>query len=200
MSAIEKWGKKFFKPMVEVSQVVAICAEDCHEVIRRSREPWLLSAPEARGIRPKECLRLYRQPLSLEAVALQFLSAPNEPTETDEVAAQWPECRRTCEESFNEAVREAIVKGVSQEVYDEISRDMEKSYRDEHLPMMRSLLRDDEPAPPNFRQWFVQPQFVFFMSVAMPCWLEYHDTPWNLYLRARRFFRLAETFARPRRC
>jgi hypothetical protein len=50
--------------------------------------------------------------------------------------------------------------------------------------MMAGMLNDSAPMPGNFSEWARQPEFIFFMSIAMPCWLEYHTTPWKLYRRA----------------
>src|SRR3954454_1622841 len=79
MLALEEWGRKRFKPVAALAQVIAISAKECHEIVVASRGPWLLSGED----QPNAWLRLYRQPLRLEDMMWRILlpsksSGPNE--------------------------------------------------------------------------------------------------------------------------
>jgi hypothetical protein len=185
MLAIEEWGRGKFKPIVALAQVVAASAQECHELILKAREPGLLATVEAGGIRANAWLDLYRQPLNLEAVGLQFLCAPEQPREAVGVIVEWPLLRGKLNRVFEKGIREALTKGVSRELIDRGQRNLDRLYKWVHLPMMRRMLQGNDAPPAEFREWLDRPEFVFLMSVAMPCWLEYQQTPWELFQQAR---------------
>jgi hypothetical protein len=47
MRVLRTWGENRYKPMVMPAQVVALCAESCHEMIQLARKKSLLACPGA---------------------------------------------------------------------------------------------------------------------------------------------------------
>lgn len=186
MLAIEEWGRGRFKPMAMLAHVVAASAKECHQLILESRGPWLLSREEASGIRPKAWLDLYRQPFRVEAAITQFMDAPSVQQRMAELVDRWPLFRRQLDGILAAVIRDAATKGVSQKLIERSKRYIDRVYNWVHLPSMRRMLQSDESPPAEFRQWLGKPEIVFFMSVVMPCWLEYQQTPWVLFQQARR--------------
>ena len=186
MLALEEWAEGRFKPMAMLAQVVALGTEACHGTIHESRGQWLLGTEEADGIRVEKWLGLYRQPLQVEEVALQFLQKAEGLDGAEDAIGEWPVVRQALLAAFRDLVRKQIAEGVSLKGVERAKRWLDLYYRRVHIPWLERQLRDEGEVPVDFREWLRVPAFVFFLSVAMPCWLEYRETPWTLLLRARR--------------
>jgi hypothetical protein len=190
MLVIEEWGAAKFKPIVMLAQMVAASAGECHQVILESRRPSKVFRDRLAEIHPNAWLRLYRQPLNIEAMVLELLRSEAEPQLTGDILGHWPELRSELVVSVENAIRKRLTKwlttGMPPKVIERCDRYMDRVYERDHLPQMRSLLQGETALATESPNWLYRPEFLFFMSVAMPCWLEYGKQPWELFQQARR--------------
>ena len=186
MEALTEWGRNRFKPMVMLAQVTAPSAERCHELVLKSRGASLLAKFGSQGTDRQRWLDLYRHRDWLEGVMLQFVYDSEAPVEVS--AAR--ELAHNVRESLKTGLRDGFTRLLTGKVTErEVrvgNRVMERMYRQEHLPMVMAMLEDNEPVPANAREWLAMPEVLFFLTVAAPCWLEYHVTAWTLYRQACR--------------
>ncbi|MCG8584441.1 MAG: hypothetical protein MI757_07000, partial [Pirellulales bacterium] len=182
---LDQWARGRFKPMAMLAQTVATSAADCHEVILRSREPWLLTTDEAQSITPANWSTYHRRPLQLEGEMAHFLGAPDDPMGARLAGEIWPELRYRLFDAVREDVKKVLLEGVTREEFDDGNHWWDLYYRWVHMPTLEALVAEEVELEPHYRQWFAEPGLVFFLSVATPCWLEYHRSPWQLLLEAR---------------
>jgi hypothetical protein len=187
MLAIEEWGVAKYKPIVMLAHVVSASAQECYEIILASRA--------ASKLLPKDCgpdawLRLYRQPLNVEAIVLSLLCSEVEPQLMSDTLSHWPRLRGEVMGVVEIKLRKRLTKwfttGMPLRVIERCDRYMDRFYERYHLPQISSLLHDETARATQSPTWLYRPEFLFFMSVAMPCWLEYGKTPWELFQQARR--------------
>jgi len=186
MLALEEWAVGRFQPMAMFAQVVAVSASDCHEVIQKAREAWWFMAQEASGIGTNKWMACYQRPLCVEGELLHLLDQPDQPSLAEAAGLEWTALRRQMMGEFHHHCSRGRKTTKQDEAIKRLlSKWVEKYYREAHLPMLERWLRNEETIPEGYREWFRRPSFVFFLTVAMPCWLEFHQTPWGMLLKAR---------------
>ncbi|MDX1968588.1 MAG: hypothetical protein SFV23_15530 [Planctomycetaceae bacterium] len=186
MLALERWAEGRFKPFAMFAQVVATHAKSSLEIIEESRCKSLMSVAETGRFNKNAWLRIYRQPLRVESVMLQCAFAPTTVDAAPEMIQGWTDLRNEMQQSLSTLVRDQLTGKLTPEFIRKCKRYVDLFYRLVHLPRLRQILKGDDATPPEFREWFGRAEFVFALSVAMPCWLQFQATPWELFLQARR--------------
>lgn len=185
MSFLEIWAEPRYKPIASLAQTVALCTGACHELLGASRKGKFLSLPEAAGITEGVWCSLYRHPTPVRTAVFHAVQSPETVDDLTQACIAWKLERRQFHEELREQLRKVFEKGCSEEERLVILGETERVYHEEHVPMLRQMIADNEPVPENARRWFGVPEFNFFLTVGMPCWLEYQTTPHHLYRRAQ---------------
>jgi len=183
MLAIEKWGEGKYKPMVMLAQVVAVSAESCFELIKLVRTKPPLSLPVAGNIDFDEWRRLYRRHTPVQAAMLQALVEPDDPDGVEQATLQIRPMRAELRNGLREAVRYALTQGLTSRELRQSERLVERYYRRTHLPMVASMIRDEDESTTG-AGWVGRADFMFFVTVALPCWHLFNTSPWVLYREA----------------
>lgn len=183
---IERWGEKRFKPLVMLAQMIATSAESCHEVLVHSQKaggPWLLYSQTADGITLDAWLEMYRRPRRSEGSILHFLFAPDEPESLHQSLPEWASIRKEFSRELKAEISQQFTTPPTQVERERARAELDRIYEEWHLPSLLDSQSPNDP-PENFSQWLAQPEFVFFMSVVVPCMLTFQTSPWELYRQA----------------
>jgi hypothetical protein len=115
---------------------------------------------------------------------LHLLRSPNSIEGIAETGTAYKAIRR----SFFNGLRQFFYEAFTGRPVDRImkigARLVDRYYRNRHLPMMAAMIRGDDPEAGDGKDWLGRPEFIYFLAVVVPCWLEYRTTPWKLYRQA----------------
>lgn len=185
MLALEKWSEGRDLPLAMLSQLIAANAETLHDLVHLARRKFLLSVPQARGITRDAWLRMYRRPTAVRDMVWQLglrLGGPDN-------LAQTSDCCKDARRSLNAGMRQVLLDAIAGQSMEKMrrlgQRVVQRYFQKRHLPMIAAMLRDDVDVGKG-HGWLEWPEFIFFLAVAVPCWVEYHTTPWRLYRQAVR--------------
>lgn len=180
MLALEEWAIGRWKPVAMLAQVVASSAEDCYELLQQAHSGRLRSPDAAASITPKAWARQYRQPYRLAGELLGVLFVPEQmPTSSDD-RRQLRGLRRHMLQEFKTGMRNGFTHGCDTKTQKRAKRWLDLVYSRVHVPHLRRSFADGENVPSNANRLLGHPELVFFLTVAVPCWLETRKTPWEL--------------------
>ena len=186
MLALEEWGRKRFKPMVMLAHMVAASATECYELIADAKRRRTLIFNQAKEISLERWLELYRNRSWVESFLLRLAFNPQQIDDLEDARNEIKIIKQENMALAKEFVTQQLTIGNDERLPRIANRLIERYYQKTHLPMIESELRGNETTIENMEFWIKQPEILFFMYVVMPCWLEFHVSPWVLYAQGRR--------------
>lgn len=183
MLALERWGEDRFLPMVMLAQIAVNSVNECYELIKLARAN-SLSVCDAEGKTDvRQWQRLYRQPITLQAVVCNLLSAP-EDVRYPEADREFRGIRQLARCELRGAIEKSLTGQITNREKAVGERLLRRIYRRSHLPLLSRIVAGEEEYPAKPCEWLGNPEFLFFIGVVAPCLLEYQTTPWKLYRAA----------------
>lgn len=184
MSAIDNWSAGKFKPIAMLAQTTAASAVYCHELILATRKKQFLAVSESQDFEADDWSRMYHQPRAVQGAMLHFLDSPDDARGVETAQTGMKQARQAFLTGIRQAIHDAFNSVADDYKIRRGKRWLDLYYRLVHVPMLGAMIRDDDVATSGFRSWSAQPEFIFSLAVALPCWLEYQENIWTVYGRA----------------
>lgn len=181
MGAVEKWSKGRFEPVAMFATVAAGAVVDGCELIRLGREHGLICGLNAK-FASEDWLACYRRPSAVIGALLQAHVRPETPIAEARYRLRFRRLRAFLRENMREVVTERV-RVIAEPNAEGIANIAGQDFKLDLLRLEKSGTADGENVA---AYWLQQTQFVFYLNVMLPCWLEYHCMPWDLYRRACR--------------
>jgi hypothetical protein len=186
MLEIERWGQGRYMPMVMLAQTIALSAKECHELIEDPKRRRVLILNQAKECSSERWLELYRNRSWVESFVLRLAFDPQDTDDLDKARHEIKLNKQATIALAKEQVVQQLTGGIDKRWPRVLDRLIARYYKRTYLPMIEGELRGNEPTIEKMEFWIKQPEILFFMHVVMPCWLEFHVSPWVLYAQARR--------------
>ncbi len=179
--ATDRWADGRFRLMAMFAQVAAASADVCFEVLQAEHRNRFLTSQFARGIEIEDWLKLYLRRSWVEGIGLQMLTAPEDVSARDRARSAANGVRQSLRRKM---LPDTVDQAYLQRLQNVGQRQIERYYRQVHLPMLDDLLHESDEIPSTVGTWLGRPEVIFIVTVAMPCWLEFQVSPWQLFKKA----------------
>lgn len=187
MKALLAWGEGRQKTVAMFAQWVAASAQAVYEVLRDFEKLSLVW--QSREICPglDSWLLLYRQQYRVTAVGLELVLDPGR-TDDRGMTFECGDCLASLASSHcSDVIRDVLLWRFQTKELSKVRRRLGLVYRLVHVPALRRMMMDAEQSSAELSHWISQPEILFWLTVAMPCWLRFQESPWSLYAMAEKY-------------